>query len=83
MEKLVDSGKAKSIGVSNFSIEQVERILANARIPPATNQVELHAYLQQPELVSFLKSKNIVVTAYSPLGTGSHAVNFFKQVGHE
>lgn len=69
MEKQVDNGKAKAIGVSNFNIKQVDRILKNARIPPATNQVELHVYLQQPELVNFLQSNNVTVTAYSPLGT--------------
>lgn len=42
MEWLVDEGKAKSIGISNFSILKTKRLLESARIPPAVNQVELH-----------------------------------------
>lgn len=42
MERLVDEGKAKSIGISNFSALKTRRLLASARIPPAVNQVELH-----------------------------------------
>ena len=47
MEKLVDSGKVKSIGVSNFSIANMKKILAICRIKPVVNQVESHAYLSQ------------------------------------
>ncbi|XP_062123835.1 aldo-keto reductase family 1 member B1-like [Drosophila sulfurigaster albostrigata] len=69
MEKLVPSGLAKSIGVSNFDQEQLERVLKVAKIPPATNQIEHHVYLQQRDLVDFCKAKGIVITAYSPLGS--------------
>lgn len=69
MEKLVDQGKAKAIGISNFNNKQLEKLLKTARIPPATNQVELHLYLQQPELIEFHKKNAVTVTAYSPLGT--------------
>lgn len=71
MQALVESGKAKAIGVSNFSIRNLKKLLAadGVTIPPAANQVELHPYLPQPELVKFCKEKNIVLEAYSPLGS--------------
>ncbi|KAJ0069222.1 hypothetical protein NL108_003145, partial [Boleophthalmus pectinirostris] len=69
MEALQASGKVKSIGVSNFSILQLERLLALCRVTPAVNQVELHPYLVQTELIDFCKSKNIALTAYSPFGS--------------
>ncbi|KAF5305064.1 hypothetical protein FQA39_LY09326 [Lamprigera yunnana] len=69
MEKLVDAGLAKAIGISNFNITQIKRILDNARIPPANLQIELHAYFQQKEMVNFCNKHNISVTCYSPLGS--------------
>uniref|UniRef100_A0A1A8EK27 alcohol dehydrogenase (NADP(+)) n=2 Tax=Nothobranchius korthausae TaxID=1143690 RepID=A0A1A8EK27_9TELE len=69
MEALRSSGKVKSIGVSNFSILQLERLLALCRVPPAVNQVELHPYMVQTDMIEFCKSKNIVLTAYSPFGS--------------
>uniref|UniRef100_A0A3Q1HJC0 alcohol dehydrogenase (NADP(+)) n=1 Tax=Anabas testudineus TaxID=64144 RepID=A0A3Q1HJC0_ANATE len=69
MEALQASGKVKSIGVSNFNILQLERLLALCRVPPAVNQVELHPYLVQADMIEFCKSKNIALTAYSPFGS--------------
>ncbi|WCJ28354.1 NAD(P)-linked oxidoreductase superfamily protein [Euphorbia peplus] len=69
MEALYDSGKARAIGVSNFSSKKLEDLLAVARIPPAVNQVECHPVWQQPNLHEFCKSKGIHLSAYSPLGS--------------
>ncbi|PYH92520.1 Aldo/keto reductase [Aspergillus ellipticus CBS 707.79] len=68
MEKLVDNGKAKSIGVSNFNILKLKRLLETARISPAVNQVELHPYLPQSDLVRFCNATGIHVMAHQPLG---------------
>ncbi|ETW75512.1 hypothetical protein HETIRDRAFT_461341 [Heterobasidion irregulare TC 32-1] len=69
MEKLVDTGKVKSIGVSNFSIKTLTRLLPHCRIFPATNQVELHPYLPQTKLKAFCEERGILLTAYSPIGS--------------
>lgn len=69
MEELVDAGLVKAIGVANFTVPMLIDLLSYARIKPAVNQVELHPYLQQPELLEFCKYNNIVVAAYSPLGS--------------
>uniref|UniRef100_A0A3Q3BGH3 Zgc:56622 n=1 Tax=Kryptolebias marmoratus TaxID=37003 RepID=A0A3Q3BGH3_KRYMA len=69
MEALQSSGKVKNIGVSNFSILQLERLMALRRVPPAVNQVELHPYMVQTDMIDFCKSKNIALTAYSPFGS--------------
>lgn len=69
MEQLVEQGLCKAIGISNFTIKKTKSLLETAKIVPACNQVELHPYLPQPELLQFSKSKGIVVTAYSPLGS--------------
>jgi len=69
MESLVDKGLCRHIGVSNFSQAKLEGLLQSARIAPAMNQVELHPYLQQRDLVAFCQSQGIHLTAYSPLGS--------------
>ncbi|KAK4884359.1 hypothetical protein RN001_000630 [Aquatica leii] len=82
MERNVESGWVKSIGVSNFNIKQIQRILNNARIRPVSLQIELHAYFQQKELVKFCKDNNIVVTCYSPLGAPGLG-KFLEQFGQQ
>ena len=68
MEKCVDAGLVKDIGVSNFSVKKLKSLLATARIKPAVNQVERHPYLQNQELLDFCNDNDIHLTAYSPLG---------------
>ncbi|KAF5305063.1 hypothetical protein FQA39_LY09325 [Lamprigera yunnana] len=69
MEKLVDDGLANAIGLSSFNITQIQRILSEARIPPANLQIELHAYFQQQQLINFCNKHNISITCFSPLGS--------------
>lgn len=68
MEKLLDTGKVRSLGVSNFSSEQIERVLAECKVKPVTNQVECSPRINQKKLVEFCKARDITVTAHSPLG---------------
>jgi glycerol 2-dehydrogenase (NADP+) len=74
MESLIQShpDKVKAIGVANYSVKYLEKLLAQATITPAANQIENHPLLPQQEIVDFCKEKGIHITAYSPLGsTGS------------
>lgn len=64
MEKTVQQGKVRSIGLANFNIKQIERILAIAHIKPAVVQAEVHIYYQQRELIEFCKKNEIIVFAY-------------------
>ncbi|KAI0711077.1 Aldo/keto reductase [Cerioporus squamosus] len=68
MEKIYESGRAKAIGVSNFSVKNLKKLLETAKVVPAVNQVELHPYLIQQELKDFCDEKGIVLTAYTPTG---------------
>ncbi|KAK7350032.1 hypothetical protein VNO77_08069 [Canavalia gladiata] len=69
MEALYDSGKARAIGVSNFSSKKLGDLLEIARVPPAVNQVECHPSWQQDKLQTFCKSKGVHLSGYSPLGS--------------
>jgi len=68
MEKLMESGLVKAIGVANYTTSMLLDLLSYAKIKPAVNQIELHPYNQQQRLVDFCQYKKIAVTAYSPLG---------------
>ncbi|KAF8958431.1 NADP-dependent oxidoreductase domain-containing protein [Flammula alnicola] len=68
MEKLLDTGKVRAIGVSNFSIKNLEKLFKTAKVIPAMNQVELHPYLAQNGLREYCAKKGIVLTAYTPSG---------------
>ena len=80
MEAQVEAGRTKAIGLSNFNISQIERVLKAAHIRPANLQIELHVYFQQRELVDFCNRNNIVVCAYSPLGSRG-TVQLLKKAG--
>ncbi|CAH0713938.1 unnamed protein product, partial [Brenthis ino] len=73
MEETVKLGLAKSIGVSNFNEEQLERLLKYAKIKPVVNQIEINPTLTQHKLVDFCKERSIIPVAYTPLGLLSEA----------
>lgn len=69
MVKVAETDLLKSVGVSNFSETKIKDITAKTGVKPAINQVELHPYLQQSSLKNFCDSQEILLTAYSPLGS--------------
>ncbi|KAH7377606.1 NADP-dependent oxidoreductase domain-containing protein [Pyrenochaeta sp. MPI-SDFR-AT-0127] len=69
MEALVQEGKTKAIGVSNWSINRLERLLSFANITPAVNQIEIHPFFPNNRLVAFCLGHGILPQAYSPLGS--------------
>jgi len=69
MEAMVASGKVRSLGVSNFTVEQLEHLGSVAKVPISVNQVELHPYLPQEKLVEYCKKTGITIMGYSPLGS--------------
>ncbi|KAH0053959.1 Aldo/keto reductase, partial [Aureobasidium melanogenum] len=71
MEKLYKSGKARAIGVSNFSKAEMERLIKETSVVPAVHQLELHPYLQQHDFAEWHKSQGIHVTQYSPFGNSN------------
>lgn len=74
MEKLYKDGRVKAIGVCNFEIEHLERLLAECDVPPVLNQVECHPYLAQNELKEFCAKHNIYLEAWSPLEQGGEVL---------
>jgi len=74
MEVAKNEGLAKHIGVSNFSKIKLQDLVSKATIKPEVNQVEMHPLLQQNELFNYCKSENIIVTGYSPLGSGDRSL---------
>ncbi|MGN9789941.1 aldo/keto reductase [Streptomyces sp. OZ13] len=69
-EKILADGRAKAIGVSNFRVEDLERLIGETSVVPAVNQVELHPQLQQSALRDFHAKHDIATEAWSPLGQG-------------
>ena len=79
LEKCLDQGLAKHIGVSNFSEKKIRNLKEQATHPPEMNQVEMHPLLQQKELLSYCQDENVHITAYSPLGSGDRPERLKKE----
>lgn len=74
LEKAYKEGKVKSIGLSNFTIGQIQEILDVCEVKPAVLQTEVHPYFQETELKAFLGKEGIVIQAWYPLGHGDKAL---------
>ncbi|XP_076471750.1 1,5-anhydro-D-fructose reductase-like [Babylonia areolata] len=68
MEDCVNAGLTRNIGISNFNSQQIQRVLDSATIKPCNIQIEVNPTLSNEKLINFAKSKNLVVSAYAPLG---------------
>jgi len=78
LEALLGDGKVRAIGVSNFMIEHLTRLLDRASVVPAVNQIELHPYFQQRELQDFNSENGILTQAWSPIG----GITFYRDGSH-
>lgn len=72
LEAMRDAGRATSIGVSNFLVPHLERLLAETDTVPVVNQIELHPYHQQPAVTAFGSAHGIATEAWGPLGQGKY-----------
>ena len=68
-KSLADLGLVRHIGTSNMTVPKMKLVLRDARIRPVVNEMELHPYLQQPQLFRFLKEHGIEPVGYSPVGS--------------
>ena len=81
MEKAHKAGKLRAIGVSNFSLSEMERLLASTSVVPASHQIELHPYLQQKAFVDWHNKHGINITQYSPFGNQNEIYDSGKNMG--
>ena len=72
MERLVEAGLVRTVGVSNFGVSLIRDLLSYARLRPSVLQVESHPYLVQSKLLRYCQQESIAVTAFSPLGAPSY-----------
>jgi diketogulonate reductase-like aldo/keto reductase len=72
MERARENGHARSIGVSNFSVSELEQVIAVASTPPVVNQVQFSPFEYRRRLLEESRRKGVGIEAYSPLGTGKH-----------
>lgn len=77
MEQAVADGKIRSIGLSNWYIEELEEFLPQVNITPAVVQNEIHPYYQEQEVVPYIQELGIVVNGYSPFGGRGHTSELF------
>lgn len=72
MEKLLEEGRCRAIGVSNFMERHLDELIAHSNVKPAVNQFELHTFLQQKPLVAHCNEIGVTVESYSPLAKAKH-----------
>ena len=72
MERAREAGYARSIGVSNFDVDELRQLLATATVPPVVDQVQFSPYEYRKALLDSCRQNGIALEAYSPLGTGRH-----------
>jgi 2,5-diketo-D-gluconate reductase A len=72
MQAARERGYARSIGVSNFSVSELDELMSVARTPPVVNQVQFSPFVYRRKLLEACKQHNVALEAYSPLGTGRH-----------
>jgi diketogulonate reductase-like aldo/keto reductase len=70
LEKLLESGTARAIGVSNYTVRHLEELLGRSSVLPAVNQVEFSPFLCQRDLLEFCRNNRIQIEAYAPLTAG-------------
>lgn len=78
LETLLDQGKVRAIGVSNFMVDHLTSLLEVAKVPPAVNQIEVHPYFQQREVQALGADHGILTQAWSPIG----GITFYRDGTH-
>ncbi|WP_026912631.1 aldo/keto reductase [Patulibacter minatonensis] len=78
LETLLEQGKVRAIGVSNFMVDHLTTLLDRANVVPAVNQLEIHPFFQQAEVLAFGEERGIVSQAWSPIG----GITFYRDSGH-
>ncbi|WP_229052338.1 aldo/keto reductase [Aeromicrobium sp. Leaf350] len=79
LEELLEAGKVRAIGVSNFMVEHLDKLLAETSVVPAVNQIEVHPYFRQSEVLAKDDELGIVNQAWSPIG----GITFYPGFGDE
>jgi diketogulonate reductase-like aldo/keto reductase len=78
LETVLEQGKVRAIGVSNFMVDHLTKLLETAKIVPAVNQIEVHPYFQQREVQAFGAEHDILTQAWSPIG----GITFYREGEH-